>query len=758
MVESISLKVYGMTCTLCSLAIESAITKLDGVKKIDVSYAAEKAKLEYDSDTINLDEIKRRIELLGFSINQRNSGELTSGQIERNKLRNNLIVAIILSFPLILAMILGGVGFCHSNYNLVTATRYGSIIENLRYRASSLHDWKLQMTLATLTQFTVGLTFYKNAFFAIRAKCANMDLLVVIGTSAAYFYSVYISFFQTASYTLGMSNIYFEASSTIITLVLLGKYLELIAKNKTSMAIENLVKLKPKKVRVIRENEEVTISADEVLINDIVVVKPGEKVAVDGIIIEGYSTVDESMMTGESMPVLKKVHDFVTGASINKNGTFKFRATKVGNDTVLANIIKLVDEAQESKAPIQKIVDRVASYFVPAVLIIAALTFIIWYVFIYDMQTFIIDEPIIYAVSVLVVSCPCALGLATPAAIMVGIGKGAENGILIKNGEDLETACKINTIVFDKTGTITTGKFQVTDVILNSANKDIDEYKLLKIVAKAEKQSEHPLGSAIYEYAVDKYAYQLDGTDKFESIPGMGITANLGKHTVVIGSRQFLLRNNIEFEMYEKTLSGLNQNNKNTVLIAIDNEFAGIIALSDQIKSDAKKSIKELEAIGIEVYMITGDSNKIAQSVAKEVGIKNVVSEVHPKDKADAIIKLKEKGKIVAMVGDGINDAPALASADIGFAMGTGTDVAIETGDIVLLRGELKSIVSAIKLSKSTMRKIKQNLFWAFCYNIIAIPIAASGHLNPVVGALAMSFSSVSVLLNSLSLRIKKIY
>lgn len=758
MVESISLKVYGMTCTLCSMAIESTLTKLDGVKKIDVSYAAEKAKLEYDSDEINLDEIKKQIELLGFSINQRNNGELTAAKIERNKIRNNLIVAIILSFPLMLAMILGGVGFCHSNYDPNSATKYGNLIETLRYRASILHDWRLQMTLATLTQFTVGLKFYKNAFFAMKAKCANMDLLVVIGTSAAYFYSVYISIFQTATYTLGMRNIYFEASSTIITLVLLGKYLESIAKNKTTMAIENLVKLKPKKVRVIRGNDEVTISADEVLINDIVVVKPGEKIAVDGIILEGYSTVDESMITGESMPVLKKTHDFVTGASINKNGTFKFRATKVGNDTVLANIIKLVDQAQESKAPIQKIVDRAASYFIPTVLIIAALTFIIWYVFIYDMQTFIIDGPIIYAVSVLVVSCPCALGLATPAAIMVGIGKGAENGILIKNGEDLEIACRINTIVFDKTGTITSGKFQVTDIILNHENKDVDEYKLLKFIATAEKKSEHPLGSAIYKYAIDKYGYQLNEPDSFEAIPGTGIIATLGSHKTIMGTKQFFKKNNIDIKMYETTLNELNGNNKNTVLIAIDNEFAGIIALSDQIKADAKKSIKKLQDIGIEVYMITGDSNKVAMSVAKEVGIKNVVSEVHPKDKADAIIKLKKQGKIVAMVGDGINDAPALASADIGFAMGTGTDVAIETGDIVLLRGELTAIVAAIKLSKNTMRKIKQNLFWAFCYNIIAIPIAASGHLNPVVGALAMCFSSISVLLNSLSLRMKKIY
>lgn len=750
MIENVSLKVYGMTCTLCSMEIESTLIKRDGVNKINVSYATENARMEYDNEKIKLEDIKKSIEKLGFSTKENGENQLDTDVIERRKLRNSLILSIIFSLPLLLAMILGSAGFCCPQFDPNSITKYGKFITEIRFRANILHNWKFQIILASLTQFTVGFKFYKNAFYAIKAKHLNMDVLVVIGTSAAYFYSVYISFFQTISYTLGMSNIYFEASSIIITLVLLGKYLESIAKNKTSKAIGDLVKLNPKYVRVLKNNIEQTIATEKVVEGDIVVVKPGEKIPVDGVILDGYSTVDESMLTGESIPVNKKVNDMVIGASINKNGTFKFKVTKIGENTVLSNIIKLVTEAQESKAPIEKVVDRVAAFFVPTILLIAALTFSIWFFFIYDMQIYIIDRPIIFAVSVLVVSCPCALGLATPTAIMVGMGKGAENGILIKNGEILQKLCKIDTIVFDKTGTITEGNFQVNDIVWFE-KENISSDSLLELIAIAEKQSEHPLGMAIYKFVLKKFNHEIAYPEGFEALPGKGITATYKKNNIIIGNTEFLKEKKIDINRLNK----FNNITDTSVLVAINNKLVASIILSDKIKNDAERSIELLEKMGIELHMITGDNDESAVKVASKVGIKNVISRVHPRHKADEITKLKDQGKIVAMVGDGINDAPALAAADIGFAMGTGTDIAIETGDIVLLSGELEAISLSIKLSKETFKKIKQNLFWAFCYNAVAIPIAATGHLNPVIGALVMSFSSLSVLLNSLSLKLK---
>lgn len=759
MVESISLKVYGMTCVLCSLTIESALEKVEGISKVTASFAAEKVNLQYDAAKIDLKEIEKRIELLGFYTDENEASKplksgLSRSEIERNKLRNSFIISAVLSLPLILAMILGGLGFCHDTFDPTSATKWGVFVENLRYKASILHDWRLQLALATPVQFIIGFRFYKNSFYALKAKSATMDLLVAIGTTAAYFYSVYVSLVEPYTYIFGMKNIYFEASSTIITLVLLGKYLESIAKGKTSKAIQTLVQLKPKTAKVLRNGTESDIPIEEVLIGDIVIVRPGEKVPVDGIIIEGFSTVDESMLTGESIPVEKKEKDFVTGASLNKYGTFKFRATKVGNETVFASIIKMVEEAQESKAPIQKIVDKVAGVFIPVVLFVALQTFLIWFFFIYHGQFFIIDKPIIYAVSVLVVSCPCALGLATPAAIMVGMGKGAENGILIKNGEELERACSINTIVLDKTGTITTGKPEVTDIILLDKEQGInDENDLLILAAIAEKKSEHPLGAAIYELGKEKFDRELEDPDKFEAIPGKGIHAVIKDKSVLIGTKKLLEQNSIELTKLEEILTSFQENSKTVVIVAINDSLIGVIALSDKIKENSKEVVSTLESMGIEVYMLTGDNRQTALSVAKEVGIKNIIAEVQPENKAQEVSKLKRQGKIVAMVGDGINDAPALATADVGFAIGTGTDVAIETADIVILRDDLTALPSAIKLSQKTMRKIKQNLFWAFIYNLIGIPIAASGHLNPVLGAVTMGFSSISVLLNSLNLK-----
>jgi Cu+-exporting ATPase len=736
------------------MTIEAGLEKLEGVLKVNVSYAAEKAKLEYDDSKVNIVDIKKEIELLGFSAYE--SGEevsekgISNAEVERRKLKRLFIISLILSFPLTLAMLLQGAGFCHDAIDPFSVTKLGAFIENLRYKALLLHDWRLQLALATPVQFIVGFKFYRSSYHALRVKRTTMDLLVAIGTTAAYFYSLYISLFEPTSYKYGMKNIYFEASTTIITLVLLGKYLELLARGRTSKAIQSLIENKPKNAKVIRNGEEIDLPINEVLVEDIIIVRPGEKIPVDGVIIDGISTIDESMLTGESIPVEKNIGDNVTGASLNKFGTFKFRATKVGSETVFANIIRLVEEAQESKAPIQKLADKVAAVFIPFVLLVSLLTFIIWFVFIYDSQFLIVDKAIIYAVAVLVVSCPCALGLATPAALMVGMGKGAQNGILIKNGEKLEIASKINTVVFDKTGTITKGRPEVKDIILFRREKGIvDEDELLLLAAIAEKKSEHPLGEAIYKFGREKFEKELEDPESFNAVPGKGIVVYIKNQQVLVGTKKFLEENKVEVA----TEDNFEADREAVVYISIDSVLIGAILLKDKIKENSKEVITTLEKMGISIYMVTGDNEKIAHSVAKEIGIKNVIAEVLPENKAVEVEKLKKAGKIVAMVGDGINDAPALATADIGFAMGAGTDVAIETGDIIILQEDLTAIIEAIKLSKQTMKKIKQNLFWAFIYNIIGIPIAATGNLNPVLGAATMALSSISVLLNSLSLK-----
>jgi len=758
MVESVSLKIYGMTCTLCSITIEAGLERLSGIGSVRVSYATEKAFLEYDPDIVQISDIKKKIEKMGFSVaeneNERAKNGLARSEIERNKLKNTFILSAVLSLPMILAMILGGLGFCHDTYVDVTGqTKFAALVESIRVRTIILHDWKLQLALATPVQFIVGYRFYKSSFYALRARKATMDLLVAIGTTASYFYSLYVSLFEEVAVIYGMKNIYFEASSVIITLVLLGKYLEAVAKGKTSRALQALIELRPKTARVIRDGVENDVPVEEVLAGDVIIVKPGEKIPVDGIIVEGYSTVDESMLTGESLPVDKKENDFVTGASLNKYGAFKYKATQVGNETTLAKIIKMVEEAQSSKAPIQKVADEVSGYFIPFVLLSAAATFLIWFFVIYHHIVFLIDKPILYAVSVLVVSCPCALGLATPTAIMVGMGKGAQNGILIKNGEELEKACKINMVVLDKTGTLTTGKPEVTDIILLNRNKGLAEDHVLLLAATAEKKSEHPLGTAIYELGKEKAGRELGEAEKFEAVPGKGVIAVIQDKTVLIGTEKLMAEHKIRAKNAEEILSSLQGKGKTAVFMAVDGVLTAVIALSDQIKNEAGAVVQALEKMGVEVFMLTGDNRETARSVADQVGIKNVIAQVLPEHKAGEIEKLRKQGKVVAMVGDGINDAPALAVADVGFAVGTGADVAVETGGIVLLKGDLMAIPAAILLSKRTMRKIKQNLFWAFIYNLIGIPFAAMGNLNPVIAAAAMAFSSVSVLLNSLSLK-----
>ncbi len=755
--ESTTIKVYGMTCTLCSATIEASLERLPGIQKVNVSYATEKALLTYDSSAIQFNEIKKIIERLGFYVEENNAGESVSGldrsAIERKKLRNQFIISAILSAPLLLAMILGGLGFCHDAFDPTSTTRWGLFVESIRVRTIILHNWKLQLACATPVQFIIGYKFYRNAFYSLKFRKATMDLLVVLGTTTAYFYSLYIALFDNILYVYGMKNIYFEASATIITLILLGNYLEAIARGRISTAIQMIMGLKPKTARIIRNGNEIDIPIDDVVVEDIVIVRPGEKIPVDGIVLEGYSTVDESMLTGESIPIDKQVNDLVTGASINKNGTLKIKAVKVGNETVLAHIINLVEEAQSSKAPIQKIADKVCSYFVPAVIIASALTFFIWFFIIYSGQIFLVDRAIIYAVSVLVVSCPCALGLATPTAIMVGMGKGAQNGILIKNGEVLENVCNINSILIDKTGTITTGKPEVTDIILVNDNEDFNEISILKLAAIAEKKSEHPLGIAIYKKHKDIFPDELEDAELFEAIPGKGVSTVVGRRKVLIGTDILMDEFGVPIDKSQDILSSLQNEGKTISFVAIDGKLIAIIGLLDQVRESSREAVALLSNMGIEVYMLTGDNRKTAVIIANRVGVKNVLAEVLPEKKADEVEKLRKQGRTVAMVGDGINDAPALAAADIGFAMGAGTDVAIETGDIVLLKDDLMTVPAAIKLSFGTMRTIKRNLFWAFIYNIIGIPVAAAGFLNPVVAAAAMALSSTSVLLNSLSLK-----
>lgn len=758
--EKVVIKIFGMTCTLCSILIESRLRTLDGVSSISVSYSSEKAVINYDSGKTNLETITKAIEQLGFSSSENNGNDGSQKSTsELQKLKRIFIISSILTFPMLLAMILGGLGFCHDYFfpgSERSATAY--VFDYLRYKARLLHDWRLQLALATPVQFIIGFKFYKNAFYAVRWRKITMDLLVVTGSSAAYFYSLYTSIYNNNLIISGMKNIYFEASSVIITFVLLGKYLEALTKKKTSSAIQSLLALKPQFATIECESEEIQLPVDQVNVGDIIIVKPGEKVPVDGIIIEGHSSVDESMLTGESLPVDKKVNDNVTGASINKYGCFKFKATKVGAETFLAQIIKTTEEAQSSKADIQKTADKVCTFFIPIVFSISIITFLIWFFGVFDHNLFFIDKPIIYAVAVIVVSCPCALGLSTPTAIMAGLGVGIENKILIKNGDYLEKIHKIDTIVFDKTGTLTTGKLELSDfILLNSHTHNYSEEYLLNLAANAEKKSEHPIGQAIYKSVLNSQSFSLTEPDTFNAIPGKGIISKITGRQVLIGSTSFMLDNNVNITSISDITLPLYNEGKIVVLMCIDNEPCAVLALYDKIRESAAATVHELKQLGIDVVMLTGDSYKTANRVANSIGIKNVFAEVLPNNKSSLIDSLTKAGKVTAMVGDGINDAPALATSDIGFSIHSGTDIALEAANIVLLSNDLVSIPCAIKLSRYTIRKIMQNLFWAFIYNAIAIPFAATGNLNPAVASAAMALSSVSVVMNSLLLYRQKL-
>ena len=709
--------IEGMTCAACSARVEKALQKVDGVVNANVNLSTNKATVDYASGSVEESFLVKTVEKAGYGAevekddNKDKIKDIREREIK--SLKTSFIIALIFTLPLFAAMFFHMAG----QMNILT-------------------NGYVQLALATPVQFFVGYRFYKGAYNSLRGGGANMDVLVALGTSAAYFYSVYNLFVNVHEY-------YFEASAVIITLILLGKLFEAKAKGKTSDAIKKLMGLQPKIARVIRDGEEIDLPIEDLEIGDIILVRPGERVPVDGIITDGSSSLDESMITGESIPVDKKEGDFVVGATINKYGAFKFKATKIGKDTVLSQIVKMVEDAQGSKAPVQRLADKIAGIFVPTVLVIALVTFIV-FLNIRDFNTGLIN-----AVAILVIACPCALGLATPTAIMVGTGKGAENGILIKSGEHLEKAHKMNLIVFDKTGTITKGQPEVTDIISTS---DLSEDEVLRIAASVEKTSEHPLGVSIVNRA-ETSLIRLSEATSFAAIPGKGLKAIFEDEDVLIGNRKLLNEAEIIFKEFEDQILKLEEAGKTAMLIAKKDKLIGIIAVADQIKESSAGAIKELKSMGVEIYMITGDNERTAKAIADKAGIENVLADVLPEDKAHQIEELKKSGKNVGMVGDGINDAPALAAADVGFAIGTGTDVAMEAADITLMRGDLEGVVFAIRLSHATMRIIKQNLFWAFFYNSVGIPFAALGFLNPMIAGAAMAFSSVSVVSNSLRLR-----
>lgn len=726
--NQVELIISGMSCAACSAKIEKGLGKMEGVKQAAVNLTTERARVEYDPSQLKVSDVVHKIQSLGYDAQRAEEisqdEETEARQKEIHSLKTSLILSAVLSSPLVLAMLLGLFKW-----------------ENMW--VTFLHNPYFQLIVAAPIQFIIGSRFYRNAYFALRSKGANMDVLIAMGTSAAFFFSLYNVFFEDVAPGM-MKSLYFEAAAIIITLVLLGKYLEAVAKGRTSEAIKKLMGLQAKTARVIRNGMEEDLPIEEVELGDIVVVRPGEKVPVDGIITEGHSALDESMLTGESLPVDKKTGDNVFGATINKFGAFKFEVTKVGRDTALSQIIKMVEDAQGTKAPIQKIADQAAGVFVPAVLGIALVTFLIWYA-----GGAGINKALISAVAVLVIACPCALGLATPTAIMVGTGKGAENGILIKGGEYLERTYKLNAVVLDKTGTITHGKPEVTDILPLSSRDNIE---VLKLAAISEKGSEHPLGMAIYEKG-KKGSGSLPDPDEFEAIAGRGVMARIDGQEIYIGTRKLMGERGIDTADIEPALARLEDEGKTAMIMAVNDKLEAVLAVADTLKEHSREAVEDLQKMGIEVYMITGDNRRTAHAIASQVGISHVLAEVLPDNKAEEIQKLQAQGKIVAMVGDGINDAPALATADIGMAMGTGTDIAIETADITLMRGDLRTISSAIRLSRKTINKIKQNLFWAFIYNIIGIPFAALGLLNPIIAGAAMAFSSVSVVTNSLSLK-----
>ncbi|AXY10792.1 copper-translocating P-type ATPase [Bacillus thuringiensis LM1212] len=722
--------VSGMTCAACANRVEKRLNKLEGVNEATVNFALESATVDFNPDEINVNEMKSAITKLGYKLEvksdeQDESTDHRLQEIERQK--KKFIISFILSFPLLWAMV--------SHFSFTSFIYLPDMLMN---------PW-VQLALATPVQFIIGGQFYVGAYKALRNKSANMDVLVALGTSAAYFYSVYLSI-QSIGSSEHMTDLYFETSAVLITLIILGKLFEAKAKGRSSEAIKKLMGLQAKTATVVRDGTEMKILIEEVVAGDIVYVKPGEKIPVDGEIVEGKSAIDESMLTGESIPVDKKIGDVVIGSTMNKNGFLKVKATKVGRDTALAQIIKVVEEAQGSKAPIQRVADQISGIFVPVVVLIAIITFAVWMIFVTPGD---FGGALEKMIAVLVIACPCALGLATPTSIMAGSGRSAEYGILFKGGEHLEATHRLDTVILDKTGTVTNGKPVLTDVIVADR---FHEEEILRLVGAAEKNSEHPLAEAIVEGIKEK-KIDIPSSETFEAIPGFGIESVVEGKQLLIGTRRLMKKFNIDIEEVSKSMEELEREGKTAMLIAINKEYAGIVAVADTVKDTSKSAIARLKKMGLDVVMITGDNTQTAQAIAGQVGIDHVIAEVLPEGKAEEVKKLQAQGKKVAMVGDGINDAPALATADIGMAIGTGTDVAMEAADITLIRGDLNSIADAIFMSKMTIRNIKQNLFWALAYNGLGIPIAAFGFLAPWVAGAAMAFSSVSVVLNALRLQ-----
>ncbi len=726
--ERSNLNISGMHCSSCAQIIERQLKKVPGVSEANVNFSAEKASVVFNPAQTNNIELVKAIEKAGYKVTEKQVDE-TGQQFK------SFLGSFILSAPMIYFMLFD---FFPGFWGAKTLLPYVGIIS---------------LILSTPVQFYFGYGFYKGMISALRMRTFNMDSLIAIGTSVAFFYSVinFAAYFAINNSLIGLEGmkipeLYFETAAFLITFVILGKLLEAKAKGRTSEAIKKLMGLQAKTARVIRNGETLDIPVDQVIKDDVVVVRPGEKIPVDGVILRGMSSIDESMITGESLPVEKNAGDNVIGSTINKTGSFEFKATRIGSETTLAQIIRLVEDAQGSKAPIQAMADRISAWFVPAVIVIALVTFGIWYLALGASLSF----SLMAFTAVIVIACPCALGLATPTAIMVGTGKGAEHGILVKGGEPLEAACKINTIIFDKTGTITKGKPTVTDV---------DDDKVLQISASLEKQSEHPLAEAIYSYANEENV-KLLSVENFKAIPGHGVTGSIEGIEYFMGNRKLITETlGLDITKIERKMTRLEEQGKTVMILATKEEILGTIGVADVVKETSREAVERLQKMGIEVWMITGDNARTAKAIAMQVGITNILSEVLPQDKANEVKKLQNMGKKVAMVGDGINDAPALAQADLGIAMGSGTDVAMETGGIVIIKNDLRDVVNAIDLSKETMQKIKQNMFFALFYNVAGIPIAARVFsfagliLKPELAGLAMALSSISVVSNSLLLR-----
>lgn len=728
--EKAEFQIAGMTCAACANRIEKRLNKTEGVSSAPVNFALETVAVEYNPKEVTINDLKEIVAKLGYQLEQKGEadGETESPQKkEQRKQTVRLIFSAILSFPLLWAMV--------SHFSFTSFIWVPDIFMN---------PW-MQFALATPVQFVIGWPFYTGAYKALRNKSANMDVLVALGTTAAYVYSLYLTI-QSLGAHGHTDGLYYETSAILLTLILLGKRFEAKAKGRSSDAIKKLMKLQAKTATVVREGQEQIIPIEDVMTGDLVYVKPGERIPVDGEVTEGRSAVDESMITGESIPVDKSPGDSVTGATMNANGFLKIKAVNVGKDTALSQIIRVVEEAQGSKAPIQRLADQISGIFVPIVLGIAVITFLIWYFWAAPGD---VGEAISKLIAVLVIACPCALGLATPTSIMAGSGRSAEFGILFKGGEHLEKTHRLDTIVLDKTGTVTNGKPVLTDAV---AADGFEETELLRLAAAAETGSEHPLGEAIAAGVKEK-GIDIPKLTRFETKIGAGVSAEAAGKTILVGSRRLMESEGVQHEALLSQMSALEGEGKTVMLVSVDGEAAGLIAVADTIKETSREAVKRLMSMGLEVIMMTGDNRKTAEAIAKEAGITRVIAEVRPEQKAEEISKLQQTGSRVAMVGDGINDAPALATADIGMAIGTGTDIAMETADITLIRGDLNSIADAIRMSRLTMKNIKQNLFWALGYNTLGIPIAALGFLAPWVAGAAMAFSSVSVVLNALRLQ-----